>query len=225
MGLKIFCVLVLGIFACSKVNQLKQPTKVCFSVDINEETAVEGKLLFNSGHFLVESLDFDGKRREGVDVAFTRAYTNDLVANLGEKEIGRFSFDIPQGNYTAINMALYSYDENSPNIVLNASFQHNNNQYPVRFELDEPVLFQIQGKNGTSEEEISLIEKQKTRAIIEMNVAQWFESISAQNLERATLVMVDGKETILINKTTNISVYNTIRTNLNKNQQKAIFEV
>ena len=34
MGPKIFCFIILTIFACSKVNQWKQPTKVNFNIDV-----------------------------------------------------------------------------------------------------------------------------------------------------------------------------------------------
>lgn len=223
MGLKFICVLILGVFACTKVNQWKQPTKVCFNVNIEDEVAAEGKLIFNSGYMAIESFQFDGKRNEGADVYFTKNYSAGLNATLGKTDIEALSFDIPQGIYTSINVEVVSKNNNLPNLVVNGMFEAvDGSMFPVRFEFEETEVFNIEGEDLTGNE-VNLIESQKTNATIWLQPAKWFTTISATSLDNAERVSVEGKNTILINKNTNQQIYNGVVSALSKEGQKAIF--
>ncbi len=225
MGLKFVCFLILGIFACNKVNQWKQPTKVCFNVGIEDVAAVEGKLLFSTGYLTIESFNFDGKRDEGADVSFTKIYENSLNAPLGERVAEGLSFDIPQGVYASINVEVLSKSDNLPNLVVNGSFEKNDGtRSPVRFEFSETETFSIAGENlAGNDAGIDLAESLKTNATIWLNPAKWFDGVSAAALNKAQMVSVEGKNTILINHTTNQQLYNSVVAVLNKEVQKAIF--
>ena len=225
MGLKLICFLILGIFACNKVNQWKQPTKVCFNINIEEQSTAEGKLVFNAGYLIMESFSFDGKREEGSDVYFTKVYDVSLNAMLGETVPKELTFDIPQGIYSSIEVEVVSKSANLPNLVVNGLFENNaGTKYPVRFEFNKTKTFLIEGedlvKNGN---EISLEESLKTNATIWLNPAKWFEAVSAARLDKAAIVSINGEDTILINETINPQIYHVVVAALTKNEQKAVF--
>lgn len=226
MGLKIFCVFILGIFACSKVNQWKQPTAVCFNINIAEETVMDGALFFKEGYITVESFKFDGSRAEGGDVYFTKDYEKELETFFGATEVSDLEFDVPQGVYTGINLEITSAVQNKkPNLVVNGHFRSNTGKTcPVRFELNKMEKFSVIGedlfKNDT---EVDLAQVSKTKATILLEPAQWFSVLTKETLEQAEKVSLDGINTILINNTVNEQLYKDILVALELNTAKAIF--
>lgn len=228
MGLKIFCLFILGIFACSKVNQWKQPTQVCFDLNIEEETIMDGSLSFKQGYLMIESFKFDGKRMQGADVYFTKYYEQVLNTSFGENNIEDLTFDVPQGNYKEIKLEIVSEtkDEN-PNLVIHGFYKDKSGKsYPVCFELDKMETFTIVGKDLVENaEHIDLVQTAKTKASILLNPTRWFEGLTKSTLEKAEKVSVEGKTTILINNTINQQLYDNIVASLESEETvKAIFE-
>lgn len=226
MGLKIFCVFILGIFACSKVNQWKQPTEVCFNINIAEETIMDGALFFKEGYISVASFKFDGKRAEGGDVYFTKDYTQTLKTLFGATDVSDLEFDVPQGVYTGINLEIISAVKNKkPNLVINGRFENGVGQsYPVRFELTKLENFSIVGEDlFENDTEVNLAQVAKTKATILLQPAQWFHVLTKETLEQAEKVSVEGISTILINNAVNAQLYKDIVAALETNTAKAIF--
>jgi hypothetical protein len=226
MGLKIFCFFILSIFACSKVNQWKQPTEVCFNINIVEEAIMDGTLLFKEGYISVASFEFDGKRQEGGDVYFTKNYAQELNALFGASDISDLKFDVPQGIYTAVNLEITSaIKEEKPNLVVDGFFKNKQGTfYPIRFELSKMETFSIVGTDLVDkEEEIDLVQVTKTKATILLNPAKWFAVLPKSALEQAEKVSIEGINTILINNAVNGLLYKEIVANLGKGTVKAIF--
>jgi hypothetical protein len=221
MELKLFCVLILGIFACSKVNQWKQPTQVCFNVELVGSDN-SSKLTLNEGYLLIESFNFDGKREEGGDVYFVKNFDSDFNANFGAAALGALSFDIPQGDYHDIDINIVSEHDDLPNLVLSGTYQDpKGNAIPVRFELNQAETFEITGQGvSQNQNEVELVEGLKTNAAIQLNAYQWFENIS---LERAEVVSLNGEKVILINDQTNVMTYQKVVACLNKTANNAVF--
>jgi hypothetical protein len=225
MGLKVICFLILGVFACNKVNQWKNPTEVCFNVNVEEELAAEGRLIFNTGYIAIESFSFNGKRTEGADVYFTKQYAANVNAELGESVTAGLTFDIPQGVYTSIDVEVLSQKNNLPNLVLNGTFENNlGAEYSVCFEFSQSETFLIEGETLTgSTSGINLGESLKANATIWLSAGKWFKGVSGATLDRASVISVNGQKTILINENFNTSIYDIVVAELNKNGQKAIF--
>lgn len=226
MGLKIFCFFILSIFACSKVNQWKQPTEVCFNIDIAEEAIMDGALFFKEGYISLASFEFDGKREEGGDVYFTKNYAQELKTLFGASDISDLKFDVPQGIYTAVNLEITSaIKEEKPNLVVDGFFKNKQGTlYPIRFELSEMETFSIVGVNLVDkEEQIDLAQVAKTQATILLNPVKWFAVLPKSALEQAEKVSIKGINTILINNEVNGQLYKEILANLGKDIMKAIF--
>lgn len=225
MGLKIFCFFMLGIFACSKVNQWKKPTKVCFTADLMGATVLEGALTLKKGHLVVSSFEFDGKRTEGADVYFVKDYTGEFKVPFGEEPLRDLSFDVPQGIYTEIDVKVVSKNEQLPNLVVDGVFEGAKiGSRAIRFELNQSKTFLIAGEDLVSNnKEVDLMETTKAKAIILLDPSPWFVALEEHNLEQAKTVSIDGKKTILINKTTNSKLYDKVVAALGKDKQKAIF--
>jgi len=226
MGLKIFCFFILSIFACSKVNQWKQPTEVCFNINVAEETIMDGALFFKEGYITVESFKFDGKRAQGGDVYFTKHYVEELNTLFGVDDISDLEFDVPQGNYTGINLEITTTVKNKkPNLVVNGFFKSKKGKsYPVRFELAKMETFSIVGEDlMENDTEIDLLQVSKTKATILLNPAKWFSALTKEAMEQAEKVSVEGINTILINNAVNEQLYKYIVASLNTDTVKAIF--
>lgn len=227
MGLKIFCFFILGIFACSKVNQWKQPTQVCFDLNIEEETIMDGSLSFKQGYLMIESFKFDGKRTQGADVYFTKYYEQALNTSFGEGNIEDLTFDVPQGTYQGIELEIVSEaKDRNPNLVIHGFFKDQSGKsYPVCFELDKKERFTIVGKDLIeNDKDIDLLQTAKTKASILLNPTSWFAGLTKNTLEKAEKTSLEGKTTILINNTVNKQLYNNIVASLeNEETIKAIF--
>jgi hypothetical protein len=226
MGLKIFCVFILGIFACSKVNQWKQPTEVSFNINVAEETIMDGALSFKEGYLTVESFKFDGKRAQGADVYFTKHYTEELKTLFGATDVSDLEFDVPQGMYTGINLEIISAVKNKkPNLVVNGFFKSETGQsYPVRFELNKVENFSVVGEDLLENDaEVDLVQAIRTKASILLNPAKWFSVLAKGALEQAERVSVEGINTILINNAVNGQLYEEIVASLEMDTAKAIF--
>lgn len=226
MGLKIFCVFILGIFACSKVNQWKQPTEVSFNINVVEETIMDGALSFKEGYLDVESFKFDGKRVQGADVYFTKHYTEALKTLFGATDVSDLEFDVPQGVYTGINLEIISAVKNKkPNLVVNGFFKSETGQsYPVRFELNKVENFSVVGEDlFENDTEVDLVQAIRTKASILLNPAKWFSVLTKGTLEQAERVSVEGINTILINNAVNGQLYEKIVAALEMDTAKAIF--
>ena len=226
MGLKIFCFFMLSIFACSKVNQWKQPTEVCFNINVVEDTTMNGALFFKTGYVRVESFKFDGQRAAGADVYFAKNYTQTLKTLFGARDGSDLEFDVPQGIYTEINLELISAVKNKkPNLVVHGFFKsYTGRSYPLRFELTKNEHFSIFGEDLTGNDTaVDLSEVSKTKATILLNPANWFRVITKERLEQAEKVSVEGVQTILINSLVNGQLYKDIIAALEKDTAKAIF--
>jgi hypothetical protein len=225
MGLKFFCILILGVFACNKVNQWKQPVKVCFNIDVLQEPAVSGNLSFSSGYLNIESFNFDGKREQGADVYFSKSFNPQFSVVLNDNPVNEMSFDIPQGVYTSIEVEVLSDNNTFPNLVVSGIFSDGiSYSVPIRFEYAEIDTFTIQGEDVFGDNQnIDLAENSEFKSTIWMNPSDWFKSVSESTLENADLVTFEGEKIILINSTNNTQIYKTVSDALSDDKQIAIF--
>ncbi|MCH2022934.1 MAG: hypothetical protein MK207_10700 [Saprospiraceae bacterium] len=225
MGLKFFCILILGVFACSKVHQWKKPVKITFNVDVTKDSIADGKLIFESGYLDIESFNFDGNRINGSDVFFTKTLKSKIITNSNKPIKEDLIFDIPQGIYSSINIDVLSMKDNLPNLVIKGEFQNESGVLiPVRFEFNETETFEIVGQNYIgNNNDIDLVEIDRINATIWIDPSNWFKGVSINSIENAKLVPIDGRNVILINDNTNQYIYKTVVAALSVDKQKAIF--
>ena len=216
--------MILGIFACSKVNQWKQPTKINFNVDLVEQSSLDGKLNFESGYWSIERFNFDGIRTEGANVYFTKEYSTFLEVVFGNRLLQELQFDIPQGTYSSIMIRLESSFKDRPNLTLEGRYEDlTGKKHPIRFELKENETFTIEGKSlDNSNNSINLLSDVPTNATITVPVNQWLSKVTEQLLASAESVSINGINTILINSTVNKPIYDLIVETLNDQSLNAV---
>ena len=97
-----YLLLIFGTFllltACQK-EELKQPTDVTVSIDINREESTNGHLSFQDGFIRLASFSVEGTRQEGAEVELSREFEQGNLTNFSPTlPILNLDIDIPQGN-------------------------------------------------------------------------------------------------------------------------------
>jgi hypothetical protein len=209
---------VFVVFSCKK-SELKEPTEVFFSVDINKDTTLNGRLNFTDGQIIIRQLAFDGIRIQGGDVYFEQEFEEGLIAPMSAMNaLSQLKFEIPQGSYSSIRIDLEAEQTNFEKIKVQGNFKNSSgDDFPIVLELESIEFYDKIAKNTDGGTNIDLIAGIPTKAIIELNPVYWFNTISSNQLENAHLTSISGVNTILINPQTNENLYDIIADKVNTN--------
>ncbi|MGH1339305.1 MAG: hypothetical protein ACRBFS_24515 [Aureispira sp.] len=210
MRLKIFCGFLLCIFACSKVNQWKNPTSICFDLALSSTQFLDGDLALRTGHLNISNFIFDGEREQGGDVYFSTDYDQLVQVPVKGPAIEAMTFDVPQGIYTAMNIQLG--DENKPSTLILEGEWKPNNADPVfvQVELEKVEKWSIIGKNQARQQQPLELGAKKAVASIVLQPNFWITEEQRILWEMAETVLVNGRTTLLVNPTTNIELYQAV---------------
>jgi hypothetical protein len=196
--------------SCKDAEEFKIPADLGFRMDINRGTSSNGRLNFTKGSITLASFSFDGRREQGGDIYFSRSYESGLsIAFDPNQSIEAFNFTILQGNYTRIEIEFETSDESDDSsLVVEGWYLHTNGtRYPLRFELESSVDFEIEAKEQSGNKQIVI--KQETPAIAEIKLdpVKWFEAVPVAYLDNAEIDEEDGSPVIIINEDTNEDIY------------------
>ena len=221
----IFSLLVGILLSCQETEEFKIPSDVGFRMDINRETNPEGRLSFTGGYITLASFSFEGRREQGGDVFFTNEYERGLqVAFDATKPVDALTFQVPQGNYTRIEVEMETYDDTAiSGLVVSGSYLHSNGtRYPLRLELNSSVDIEIEARDNSGSSQIVLQQKSPATAKIKLNPLKWFEAVPLSHLDNA--ILTEGEEEegegdpvvsyIIINEEVNESIYEVIITRI-----------
>ena len=202
-----------------KKSELKKPTEVLFTVDINKETTMNGNLSFTDGQIVVRSLTFDGIRIKGDDVYFEEEFEGGLITSLSNTNTNsQLIFEIPQGSYTSIRIDFEAEQSDFEKIRINGSYKNSNGDvFPITVEVERIEFYDKIAKNAQGNSEIDLVAGNPTTAVIKLNPVFWFSTISSSQLDNASLTTIGGIATILINPDTNEDLYDSIEDKINSN--------
>ena len=211
----IFCLLIVTITACKKA-ELKKPTTLNVQFGINSNKNNANGVKFNSAELTIQIFSITGKRIEGDNIDFNRVLDSPLEIDLdGQTNIDELQFDIPQGDYTELNIEFNS---------LSSSFfgkykLSNGPLVDVVFELTNQHLFTILCDDNNQTDLIQLDKNLERTVCVILNSKSWFNSISGAQLDDADLTIGNngvgiGNSTILINPSNNIFLYNSIVENI-----------
>lgn len=218
--------LMLGIFACSKVNQWKQPVEICFVIEPASSTFNIISLDFKEINLFLHRFNFDANRAQGADVYFTKQYPSNASVTFDASCNTNLKFEIPQGTYADINIKITSEQEQGPSIQLLAQFDYNNQKIPLLLELSKLEDIQLKGVDlQGNQTNLNLENRDRVEARIQLQVENWFDGITTAMLEEASTLDSNGQASILIRSNANVDLYNQIRTNMQLNQQIAILEI
>ncbi|WP_225000386.1 hypothetical protein [Cesiribacter sp. SM1] len=214
---------------CQDEEEFKLPTDVGFQVDINRNVSTNSRLNFRQGSIRLASFTFDGRREEGDDVYFEKEYEQGLHVPFDPVQaVEALRFQVPQGNYTRLEVELELYDdlEDSGLVVEGTYLNSNGVLYPLRIELGSSLAFEMPAKELSGNTQIVLRANTPANAIIRLDPVKWFETIPLSYLDQALLQEVEQEEDseielpnyILINEDTNEHIYAII---LNRIEQSS----
>ncbi len=209
-----------------KEDQWKIPTSVKFKMDIERSPAVDGNLVFTGGNIVLEYFTFDGKREQGGDVYFSKDYTALNVAFDENNTVPEWNFDIPQGTYSQIKVSYRTYgNPGDKQIVLTGTYKNTvtNIVYPVKFEIDANGVYNVFAKKSGGSNQIVLEKNTESVATMKMDPVYWFEEVTTGMMDNADLILIDGKQTILINKSTNKPINNEVKSRVTHDVTQLIF--
>lgn len=219
-------VLIIGLLASCKKNELKQPTDVSFKMDINRSISPSGQLVFNSGTILLASFSVNGKRIEGDPIAFNREFSSGLLVNFdANTAIPEIDFDLPQGTYEEVKIVFESVqDQNDVSIVARGNYTNNLGvNIPVIYQLVGTKKFEIESEDNSGTGSIVLDKNVNSVALIKLDPIHWFDILTNSQLENADLTNVDGVMTMLINKDVNENLYDLIENRIDESSE-SIFQ-
>lgn len=212
MRLKLVCGLMLGIFACSKVNQFKQPTSLCFEVSFATEYALNDRIHYTGGSLALESFTLEGKRTEGGDVFFTKDYDPAVFIPLGNGQHDALIFDVPRGEYTQLSLLWVSQQRDRPDLSIEGTYKTTQGDViPFRIELPliAPLNIQHADQAGSGRAAVGLA-VEKTQGRIQLETGHWLSLQQAEQLDHADLVEEDGRSILLISRTKNVALYKVV---------------
>jgi hypothetical protein len=217
---KILCfyLAVFTVISCEK-SELKEPTEVLFSVDINKDSTLNGNLSFNDGQIIIRSLVFDGIRTIGDDVYFERAFEQGLITAFSTANISnQLKFEVPQGSYSKIRIDFEAEQSGIDKIRVLGNFKNSiGEDLPIILELESIEFYDKIAKNKQGGTNIDLIAGIPKTAVIELNPVFWFSTISSNQLENANLTSSSGVSTIIISPNNNENLYDIIIDKVNSN--------
>lgn len=207
--------LVLFSISCKKNKKWKIPTDVKFKMDINRSTGLSGNLIWTSGNIRVANFTFDGKRDQGGDVYFTKEYSSGLNVFFDPNNpVSEWDFDIPQGTYSQIKVSYKTHgNPGDKHIVVTGTFTNsvNNNVYPVQFEFEAEEYYSVVAKSSSGSTKIVLNKDVASTATIKADPVYWFQTVSTNMMNNATLTNVNGNPTIVISDASNGDIYDAVR--------------
>lgn len=227
--------LLMLITACEKLmdpSPEKLPAKLEFEFAIDEfeseetddNTASQGsknqsKFTIDRGFLAVENIEFDGRRKHGATSVyfisdFPETVKLNLTGELGQTDI---SFDIPQGQYTMVELTFHLGDDDIPSLVMEGSFQRGNHEpIAVRFEYAYREQIRVKAKNNDGQQEVTFNKNEVSMAEVRIDTHSLVRLVNFGMLMNAEVVIIDGREVLLITENTNPGLYNSISARLNQ---------
>lgn len=205
-------IFIFSLFIVTACNKWKKPSDVKFHVDIDKTSTLGGQLNFTGGTFVLEYFDFEGERKKGDDVYFTKDFESGLsIPFNGSQSVSELEFMIPQGEYERIDVGMRTFDDNNTICILVEGIYtySGGGSIPFRFEFEESEQFKIRAENDNGGN-IILDTDVSSPAKIVLDPGHWFEVVPVSFFENADTFNVSGTNTIVINKTDNDNIYNLV---------------
>ncbi len=214
-------VLLMG---CQK-DDLKEPTSVTVSIDINREESSNGHLSFQDGYIRLASFSVEGTRQEGSEVELSKEFEQGNLTNFSPTlPINNLDIDIPQGNYTNLDIAFNVFDDNDQTTIhVEGLYTNQSNQTtPLIFDFASSEYFSINSEAEDGNPIITLDANISSSVLITLDPVYWFDSISNNLFDNATLVEINGVMTILVDENTNAAIYDIVIDRLDE-QTSSVF--
>jgi hypothetical protein len=218
--------MVLLINGCIEKDELTLPVKIDFKINVSENTSKDEYLIFTGGTIGVQKIQFEGKREAGGDVFFEtdpEMNFSPVTFNTSSQPVIISDFDIPQGifNYMKwdINLKRILIDEltdeddddiDSPYIglVISGTYSYlSGYSLPFIIAIDDTEQFSVKSFDQEGNARIVLSVNKDYEAILLLDPAYAFHSISRKSLEEADVSDDSGTPVIVISSDENEDLY------------------
>ena len=192
----VFSLLAGILMSCQETEEFKIPSEIGFRIDIKRETNPSARLSFTSGYITLSSFSFEGRRKQGGDVFFTKEYDRGLqIAFDATKPVDALVFHVPQGNFVRIEVEMETYDDTSlSGLVVSGSYLHSSGtRYPIRLELSSSIDIEIEARDKSGSKEIVLKQSSPATAKINLDPVKWFEAVPLSHLDNAVLTVEESE--------------------------------
>jgi hypothetical protein len=196
-----------------KKNELKKPTDVTFKMDINRNVSQQGNLVFTEGNILIQDFSIEGERKEGESVSFSKSFPQGLSINFSPTtNISELVFDIPQGDYYSLVIAFSTkYNNGNSSISVKGAYTNTSGViFPLLYEFKDDDVISIVGEDDEGDATIILDKDVPVNTLVQFDPVYWFATVSNSLFDSATLVDVNGTQTILVNSSTNEDIYDLV---------------
>jgi hypothetical protein len=210
-------VLLLSGTLCSCKKDLKETTRVDFLFHITKDSIPAG-IVFTTANITIDKISVSGTRKQGAAVGFTDNIAGGLALNLFDGSVQpTVYYDMPQGVYQQIAIDVKASPlTNTPSIVLKGRFTHDGKTDPLVFEFNASQVFNIPQATKNNSSEIVLVADNPATCDITFDLNYWFGTLTGDIIEQAKKTKINGVETIVINETTNQTIYTPIVARINQ---------
>jgi hypothetical protein len=228
IGLFLAAIVFLG---CEKEDFTK-PVKVDFAFGLSEtevdllKSVKSSSLSMDTGVWLLESIDFEGRRDQGGDYFFT--YTPEQAQEIVfEKENwnSQLSFDIPQGVYQRIEITfnLTSQTEH-PAFRLRGNVANGNSAAePFMFAYEAQETIKLIAQNHEGGQTITVRQGEPLEAKITIRTNRMFDLLPPGLLRNATRSEHMGEQMIYVSRRSNAEIFQLMATRI-LNSTEVLFE-
>lgn len=221
----LICILLgtLALSSCRK-RKWKRPTEVNTRMDINRSFSTGGNLVFNSGYIRLASYAVSGIREQGDPIRFEREWAGGTVVNFHQTSFSEvLDYDIPQGNYTELEIEFETYSGGNIAILVEGNYTNlSGTDIPVRFEFKDSETFEIFTDDDGGAPSMVLDKDVSSILTIQLDPIHWFQPVSTSLMENATLTNVSGTPTILITASINEDIYDIVVDRLDQSTEATI---
>ncbi len=170
-------------------------------------------LEFTSGSITIREVVFDG---DNGTVSISRTREQIAIIDYATGTITpEVVVTVPAGTYTSVNLGIELQDENStPSVVIEGTYTNSNDEIiPIRFEFNSGEVFEADAAS------VVLVEGTDVVGKITFDALSWFSTVSAAQLDNATLTA----GTIIISETINSNIFDIVADKLDVDTE-AVFE-
>lgn len=213
-----------SLVACQKA-ELKKPTAVNFAFDLNKNFGPGMAVKMNSGTINLVDFRIIGDRVEGEDIDFKRNFGVGLHTDINNSgEIQEMNFDIPQGEYTKINLELDVSAVSEPSLTLEGSYKITQGpNVKLIFEYTGAQKFTIEGEDFNQNSSIIMDADLGKKVSIEFDPIYWFDGLTSNQLDNADITPQQGQDAIILSESSNVGLYEIVANRMT-DSNKAIFK-
>lgn len=207
------------VFACTKVNQWKQPVHCCFKLAYSYDNHELPGLSIDSVIFNFDHFSFQAERNEGANVLVENSVPSKSISSTqacGEA----LNFELPSGWYNSMQLTLSNQLDSNIIIYVNGTYQKNGLDYKLMLELNS-TRFHIFDFSDAAHP-ADLINFSEKNCNLNFSLNELLIGLNTEDLNSADTINYMQQSAIYISSTKNSQIYQLLLDNLINLETNAI---